>query len=52
MMQRIASLAWASRSARVIARIHRLGQRVLLLRAVHPDDADGAVVGHDDWGRS
>ena len=29
-------------------RIHRLGQRVLLFRAVHPDDANGAVVGHDD----
>ena len=29
-------------------RIHRLRQRVLLFRTVHPDDANGAVVGHDD----
>ena len=28
--------------------IHRLRQRVLLFRAVHPDDANGAVVGDDD----
>ena len=28
--------------------IHRQRERVLLLRAVDPDDADGAIIHHDD----
>jgi len=28
--------------------IHRLGQRVLLFRAIHPNDAHGAFILHDD----
>ena len=29
--------------------IHRLGQGVLLFRAVHPDDTDTAIIGYDHW---
>ena len=48
MTQRIASLASASRKRARHLGIHRLRQRVLLLRPVHPDDADAAIIGYDD----
>ena len=50
--QRIASFASGLAQRAGHRGIHRLGQRVLLLRAVHPDDANGAVVGDDDQNRT
>jgi hypothetical protein len=29
--------------------VHRLRQRVFLFRAVHPDDANAVMIGHENW---
>jgi hypothetical protein len=42
----VALIALAQRPGHV--GIHRQRQRVFLLRAIHPDDADGAIIGHGD----
>ena len=33
----------------VYKRQHRLRQRVLLVRAVHPDNAHTVIIGHENW---